>query len=336
MHLLMPKDNTWKKFLRDEVMDEFSIKKSQITSPDGLPILEIDEKTPLRKSYLGLALDILPETQTIPAGSIGEQSSLIVNLLKKSNISQTAYQVFSISNKYGVVTSGRSELLSQKLAKNLRKEGIKRGKFHFKDCPLIKACIYPDRSIKISILDKVKRQEYDHLLSPFPGGYTTITDDKQAPSRAFKKLVEAQLVLGNEIKEDETLVDLGACPGGWSYVALNQGAQVTSIDRSPLREDLMPKVNFSAEDAFKFMTEDGFDWVVSDIICTPDRILELIETWATPQKCKNFVFTIKFKGSDSYDILQSFKKKLHSLDYDCILRQLNVNKNEVMVMGTRI
>lgn len=335
MHLLMPKDKTWKKFLQSEVIDEFSIKKSQITSPEGLPLLEISSELPLKKSYLGFALDVLPHTTIIPEGSIGEQTSAIIDLLKENNIEQTAYQIFSISNKYGIVTSGRSELLTQKLGKSLRKEGIKKGKVKFRDCPIIKVCIYPDRSLRVSILDAKEREEYNHLISPFAGGFTTITDDKQAPSRAFKKLVEAQIVLGKEINKDETLVDLGACPGGWSYVALNQGADVTSIDRSPLREDLMPKVTFSAEDAFKFMTPEGFDWVVSDIICTPDRILELIEIWADSGKCQNFIFTIKFKGEEDYSILQDFKRKLRTLEYECFLRQLNVNKNEVMVMGRK-
>ncbi|HEV8245297.1 MAG TPA: hypothetical protein VGP93_06000, partial [Polyangiaceae bacterium] len=48
------------------------------------------------------------------------------------------------------------------------------------------------------------------VVSCFPGGKVPLAVDKQAPSRAFAKLVEAELRLGRRIAARDTCVDLGA------------------------------------------------------------------------------------------------------------------------------
>src|SRR5262249_20220360 len=95
------------------------------------------------------------------------------------------------------------------------------------------------------------------IVSPFPKGEVPIGSDKAAPSRAFAKLVEAELRLGRRIAAGEICVDLGASPGSWSYVALNRGARVLAVDRAPLRDDLMrnPRLQFHQGDAFKFVPD---------------------------------------------------------------------------------
>ena len=46
--------------------------------------------------------------------------------------------------------------------------------------------------------------EQRHLVSPFPKGELPVASDKAAPSRAFAKLVEAEIRLGREIQMGET------------------------------------------------------------------------------------------------------------------------------------
>ena len=53
---------------------------------------------------------------------------------------------------------------------------------------------------------------------------------RAAPSRAFAKLTEALARLGHWMGPGERCVDLGASPGGWSFVALGKGAQVIAVD----------------------------------------------------------------------------------------------------------
>ncbi len=172
-------------------------------------------------------------------------------------------------------------------------------------------------------------------LSPFPAGAPSIASDLAAPARAFAKLVEAQQRLGRTILPGETCVDLGASPGGWTWVAVQQGANVTAIDRSPLRADLMrnAQVSFVKGDAFAFEPPQPLDWLLCDVAAFPQRTLELLQQWLGQHWCRNFVVTTKFRGSEGYELLPAYKKLLRASGYEFQLRRLNANKNEMTSMG---
>ena len=118
-------------------------------------------------------------------------------------------------------------------------------------CHQLQIMTLPLRELKVSLVKLEENRYYGQVISPYAGGFTKIADNKDAPSRAFKKFIEAQEVLGKKIDDPEVLVDLGACPGGWSYVARMQNASVIAIDRSEVREDLLkdPKVKFLQKEA---------------------------------------------------------------------------------------
>jgi 23S rRNA (cytidine2498-2'-O)-methyltransferase len=332
MHLFFPKNKDWKNYLLAEMSRDhaFSIGDAH----PNLSVVMVDEKINFKNCSVGFSLDFMPNTVTIEDGSISKQSKEIVDQIPMDDTLWV--QVFSITEKQGIISHGRSELLYSRLGKDLRKRGVKRGRFNDSNSSVLKVCLFPDRSVRYSLISPQEREKYFSLLSFFSGGFTTIKEDKKAPSRAYRKLVESSLVLQKEITKGNRFLDLGACPGGWSYIALKEGAHVTSVDRSPLREDLMASslLDFYEGDAFNTPFEGSFDWVVSDIICEPQRILELINTWVETKRCRHFVFTLKFKGDSQYSILSTFKEKIKEVPYSCILRQLNANKNEVMIMGT--
>jgi 23S rRNA (cytidine2498-2'-O)-methyltransferase len=174
-----------------------------------------------------------------------------------------------------------------------------------------------------------------HLVSCFPRGHVPWAEDKSAPSRAFAKLVEAEARMGRRIENGQSCVDLGASPGSWSYVALNRGAQVTAVDRSELREDLMrhPGLRLEIADAFKFKPEEVVDWLVCDVIAAPQRSMDLLLEWLRERRMRNFVVTIKFKGQDEYALLETLKREAPPLCADFYLTRLCANKNEVCAFG---
>lgn len=174
------------------------------------------------------------------------------------------------------------------------------------------------------------------IISPFPAGELPVPVDKAAPSRAFAKLAEAQLRLGRSIQEGESVVDLGACPGGWTYVAVNQGAQVIAVDRTELREDLMrhAAVRFVRADAFKFTPEAAVDWMVCDVIAAPERNVELLEQWVKERRMKHFVVSIKFKIDSDFSVVDRLAKSVAPHCQEFRLLQLSANKNEACAMGT--
>jgi len=70
--------------------------------------------------------------------------------------------------------------------------------------------------------------------SAWINGPRRMADDADAPSRSYLKIEEAYGILGEEPAAGQTVVDLGAAPGGWSYSAAKRGARVLAIDNGPL------------------------------------------------------------------------------------------------------
>jgi 23S rRNA (cytidine2498-2'-O)-methyltransferase len=180
-----------------------------------------------------------------------------------------------------------------------------------------------------------ERAKFRRMISRYPGGVVPLAIDKSAPSRAFSKLVEALDEWGADIQPGERVVDLGASPGSWTWHARQRGARVTAIDRSPLRDDLMvdPQVEFQSGDAFAYEPERQIDWLLSDLIAFPERIIELLERWLTQSACRQFCVTIKFRGGEDYARLAQLKQLLSEKSEDFLLRRLNANKNEVTAIG---
>jgi 23S rRNA (cytidine2498-2'-O)-methyltransferase len=172
-------------------------------------------------------------------------------------------------------------------------------------------------------------------VSRFPAGAVEVPRAPQAPSRAFAKLAEVEIRLGRPIAAGETCADLGSSPGSWAWLALQRGAQVTAIDRAPLRSDLMehPELTFVRGDAFQYVPPAPMDWLMSDIIAFPDRILRLLDDWLSGGWCRRFCATIKFRGAGEYSILKDFRSLLDQRSADYVLRRLTHNRNEVTAYG---
>ena len=191
---------------------------------------------------------------------------------------------------------------------------------------LVQIALVNTNKVALSIVPDVLDSPVRPCLSPFAAGNIVIPEDRAAPSRAYRKLLEAQLQFG---------VDLGASPGGWTYVALRQGARVLAIDRSELRADLMAHraLEFLSADAFRFTPDEPVDWLLCDVVAFPERILELTERWLSGGWCRCFCVTIKFRGDEDYSQLPDFKGLLRKYAAPFFLRRLGENKNEVTMMG---
>ena len=125
-----------------------------------------------------------------------------------------------------------------------------------------------------------------------------------------------------------TCVDAGACPGGWTWVLDSIGANIIAIDRSPLATSLMNKSNI------KFVEHDAFtlppsyfgkiDWLFSDVVCYPPRLLEWLHKWIDSQLCENFICTIKMQGEPDMKSIREAASIPHSR-----IVYLTANKHEL-------
>jgi 23S rRNA (cytidine2498-2'-O)-methyltransferase len=168
-----------------------------------------------------------------------------------------------------------------------------------------------------------------HCTSPFPNGEMRFVEDRTGPpSRAYLKLWEALTVIGGRPAPGETCLDLGSSPGGWSWALAQMGARVISVDKAPLAPDIarLPGIEAVAESAFALdPTKVGpVDWLFSDIVCYPARLLALVERWLAAGTCRHFVCTIKFQGETDHVIAARFAAIPGSQ-----LRHLFHNKHEL-------
>ena len=182
---------------------------------------------------------------------------------------------------------------------------------------------------------------------PLPLGELHFIEDKiNPPSRAYLKLYEALCLMdyykrlsycndssvakaNEDIKvtgiftKDSTksfsnlhCIDAGACPGGWSWVLEKLGANITAIDRSPLDPSLMkkPNINFITHDVFTLSPQyfGKVDWVFSDVICYPPRLLQWIYKWLDSALCEQFICTIKMQGKPDMKSIKEASQIPHS------------------------
>jgi len=147
---------------------------------------------------------------------------------------------------------------------------------------------------------------------PFPDGIFNVVEDKiHPPNRAYLKLWEALSVLGRYPEAGQTALDLGASPGGWTYVLASMGAQVTAIDKAPLDKKLAKLPNVEAKQLSAFSLQprdvDPIDWWVCDIACYPEKLYGYLLPWIESGKVGQFIVTIKLQGKTDFDILKKFQ-----------------------------
>jgi 23S rRNA (cytidine2498-2'-O)-methyltransferase len=144
--------------------------------------------------------------------------------------------------------------------------------------------------------------------SPFINGECPFVEDHIGPpSRAYLKLWEALVRFGQWPRAGERCLDLGASPGGWTWVLASLGAAVTAVDKAPLdpRVAAMPGVTQQQESAFA-VAPKPVDWLFSDVIAYPERLLALVRRWIEADAARHIICTIKFQGTTDHNAADAF------------------------------
>lgn len=167
-----------------------------------------------------------------------------------------------------------------------------------------------------------------------PAGELCFTEDHEnPPSRAYLKIQEgltmAKLLLDCELpSENSRCFEAGASPGGWTFVIAGLGSKVFAVDRAELSPLIMknPLVEFYKHDAFTLKPEEigNVDWVFSDVICYPERLLKWIQNWIQSGLAKNMMCTIKMQGEINWNLISEFESIKNSK-----VIHLNYNKHEL-------
>lgn len=285
---------------------------------------------------------LLPNAVPIEAQSISAWTNAILSHLREQfgeASSPWSLHIFEPLTAETGESYARAELIKQELRLLLKQKRRSLARSLHEvcsaDCTLVQVLLTSKTTGFISVASPPLRAVCKATLSPYEASFCAIPDDKNPPSRAFKKLREAITIFGLSIARDSVAVDLGASPGGWTHVLVDHGATVTAIDRSPLEGAIArsSRATFTQGNAFTWTPPQPIDWLVCDVITTPDRTFEILRRWIGAGLCRNFCVTVKFKGDPDTEALFAIGNFLsnHTSWWDG--RQLTHNKNEVTVVG---
>ena len=200
-----------------------------------------------------------------------------------------------------IVSARRTILIAEQLPQ-LKK--IQKIIFPVPDLPNIGAFTLIDQK---TLLYATKRDK------KIPDGRFDFVEDKvNPPNRAYLKLWEALAILNRYPKQGDFALDLGASPGGWTYVLQNLGAKVLAVDKSPLAPNIarLRGVEFQEASAFSLRPQDfsAIDWFVCDVACYPERLYKWLLPWIESGKVKQFIVTIKLQGKTDFKAIAPFQK----------------------------
>jgi 23S rRNA (cytidine2498-2'-O)-methyltransferase len=148
--------------------------------------------------------------------------------------------------------------------------------------------------------------------SQFPQGEVHFQETKVPPSRAYLKLWESLTRIGKHPKAGDSCLEVGASPGSWTWVLQQLGADVIAVDRAPLAPSVssLEKITFLKQDAFAITPKEfpHLNWIFSDLICYPEKLLDWVMQWISIDAKVNFVCTLKFQGEVNPEVIREFEK----------------------------
>lgn len=155
---------------------------------------------------------------------------------------------------------------------------------------------------------------YNDNRSLFFMGIPRLKFPADAPSRSTLKLEEAILTFVPQAEEKKRFteemmgVDLGACPGGWTYQLVKRGLFVYAVDHGKMAASLHDtgRIEHCAEDGFKFQPpkRKQIDWLVCDMVEQPIRISKLMAKWLVNGWCREAIFNLKLPMKKRYQEVQ--------------------------------
>ncbi len=179
------------------------------------------------------------------------------------------------------------------------------------------------------------------LSDPRPGGVHRMAFDAEAPARSYLKLEEAFDMLDERPEPGQTVIDLGASPGGWSWSCLKRGCRVTAVDNGAMRirqpERFGGILEHRRENGVTFepdAAEVPVDWLVSDMLITAGTNIGMLRKWFLNGWMRRFVVNIKIPQAHAYPVLlpvETFLDGVPGIAY--AMRHLYHDRREVTLYG---
>ncbi len=184
-------------------------------------------------------------------------------------------------------------------------------------------------------------------LSDWPGGARHYAQTPEQISRAEFKLLEALEVFGVQLPSQGRVLDLGAAPGGWTRLLLQEGLSVVAVDpanldprlnRRPHLEHYRGYAETYLEEAVK--KHRRFDLIVNDMRMDAREAARLLGQVAPCLRPDGFIISVLKLPHESLEIqpLITLNEAIRTLKkYYAIVhaRQLFHNRQEVTVIAAQ-
>jgi 23S rRNA (cytidine2498-2'-O)-methyltransferase len=267
-------------------------------APDGfLPELQRELGSAVRQIYGRLVLAVGPVAPVAWVSNVWHDPAQI----SISSISDAARKLRAIQRNWALYSYAhhrRAALIAEKLPKVSAK-------------PLVFGAAAPSAPLgSWTLIAPDTMLASPSCASPFPNGEVRFVEDRTAPSRAYLKLWELFTLIGEHPRPGEFCLDLGASPGGWTWVLQRLGARVLSVDKAALdpRVAILPGIVHCRASAFA-LDPPGIgqvDWLFSDVVCYPKRLFGLVQKWLEAGTVRRFVCTLKFQGPTDFEAMRRF------------------------------
>jgi 23S rRNA (cytidine2498-2'-O)-methyltransferase len=179
--------------------------------------------------------------------------------------------------------------------------------------------------------------------SSWPMGIPRLRSVPGAPSRSAQKLAEALHVFltdeerADRLHEGITGADLGAAPGGWTWVLVRHGLQVIAIDNGKLNEAVMAtgQVEHLRADGLSWRPRRPVHWLVCDMAEKPARVADLMADWLAEGHCSEIIFNLKLPMKKRYEEVELCRELIETrldeaqVPYTLAFRQLYHDREEI-------
>lgn len=180
---------------------------------------------------------------------------------------------------------------------------------------------------------------------PWPMGIPRLKVHPQAPSRSALKLEEALLTLLDDgqrtrwLRAGRLAADLGAAPGGWTWVLVRHGLRVTAIDNGPIDPALLAtgQVAHVRADGFRWEPPRPLDWMVCDMVEQPIRVAERMAHWLSQGWCRHAMFNLKLPMKKRWQETRRCLDHIQAVsgvEWTLRARQLYHDREEITVFAT--
>lgn len=230
--------------------------------------------------------------------------------------------------------SGKAAALGEELAAEIGESERMLGAHELADPeePIVQICLAETGRAYVGALSR------RNTVSTWPGGRARMKVPAGAPSRATAKLAEAFAWIGYGPESEDVCVDLGAAPGGWTWLLLRRKARVIAIDRANLRPDIARdrRVLHLRANAFTYRLDEPVDWLFCDMVWKPAEVAKLLAEWGKRRWARYLVSNIKLPMKRRLTTVNEVKRVLAAAGWrDLRSRQLYHDRDEITLHARR-